>query len=111
MHRLYFTGEYDPSCTIVVENIPEELDEEDIELFFESKKYSNGGALAGVKFFRAASRAIVQFQHADSEQNKQTYIKDIFYLILRIVNYWHFIYFCYKILLAQTQNVMTKYSV
>ena len=53
--------------TIAVTNLPENPSEEELELYFESKKYSDGGDVDNVKLFDDALGAIVTFEKEEGE--------------------------------------------
>ena len=52
---------YEKTNIILVQNIPPSLDEEVLELFFESKKKKGGGPVKHVKLDREKNWAIIEF--------------------------------------------------
>ena len=61
---LSFT-EHDPRVTIVVGNLPPDLPTDDLELYFESKKHSGGGAIVNTACKRAERKALIEFEKAE----------------------------------------------
>ena len=53
--------DHEKTRTILVQNIPPFMDEEVLELFFESKKKKGGGPVKHVKLDREKNWAIVEF--------------------------------------------------
>ena len=51
----------------MVENIPPELGAEDLELYFESDKYSGGGETSSFQFTKASRRAVIVFDDPASK--------------------------------------------
>ena len=54
--------DYNPKYTVVVQNIPPGLDEEDLELYFQSNKYSGGGEMAKFTFNTGSTEAIMVYK-------------------------------------------------
>ena len=63
---IIFLDKYDPQHTVIVENIPVELEQEELELYFQSNKYSGGGATQKIVFEAGSSKAIIVFKYASS---------------------------------------------
>ena len=60
---LSFT-ENDPRVTIVVRNLPPDLHTDDMEIYFESRKYSGGGKIANIVCERAEQMALIEFEES-----------------------------------------------
>ena len=59
--------EHDPTVTVVVCNLPPDLASDDLELYFESEKYSGGGNIAEISIKKAQRKAIIEFEDPEGK--------------------------------------------
>ena len=56
---------HEKTTTILVQNIPQSLDEEVLELFFESKRKKGGGPVKHINLDREKNWAIIEFSEPE----------------------------------------------